>query len=226
MNKIAAIILVLLLSTVTLARAQFINTGAVWDGHTTIGPFGEPGLATIGQVFTAPIEYTQLESFAFTLNWLGGGSVYYAAAVAEWDPINLHPTNAPLFTSGLLTLPPSTGFIPTIVSTGGISLKGNTQYVAFLTTSAFFDGVVDWSQVGFIGSDVYAGGGAVALNNGSDIPALTVGPWLSTPADLAFAAAFSAVVPEPSTYGLVGAAALAALMCLARRSRVQSGKTQ
>ena len=205
----------------TSTQAQLINTATSWDGVNAIAPFGEPGFATIGQVFTTDNTFTQLDAFAFALAYKAGGPVNYVGAVMAWDATDSHVTGPLLFASGPLSIPTSaSNFTATIIPTGGIQLAPSTQYVAFLTTSPLFDGVPDAAQIGFVGSDVYSGGGAVALNNGSDLSALSNSTWLSTPADLVFVAAFSSSpVPEPSSYGLMGVGALAAIIWLRRRFR-------
>ena len=206
------------------AQAQIINTTPSWDGSTILAPFGEASYATIGQVFTVQAGYTQLDAFAFGIAHQRGGDVTFGSFLAAWDPLNQRSTGPLLFATGPFTLTASTtSFVPLVFNTGGLSLAAGAQYVAFLNTSLFFDGITDAAQIAFVGSDVYAGGGAVALDNGADLSLLGSTSWVAGTADLAFAAVFSpelVPVPEPSTYGLAGAG-LIGLAVILRRKRMR-----
>jgi hypothetical protein len=152
-----------------------------------------------------------------------GAPAGFAAVLTAWDALNLRSTGPVLFAAAPLVLDASVStFVPLLFNTGGVQLVGGSQYVAFLTTSVFFDGVPGFGEVAAIPADVYSAGGAVALDNGGDLALLQSTPWLSTPADLAFAAVFSApsAVPEPSTYGLIAAAFLLCGVWFRRRGKV------
>lgn len=223
MNKSAKLTsLVGLLGLGLTAEAQIINTVSAWDGVTAAAPFGEPSFSTIGQVFTVDPNFTHLDGFALTFANTGSAPVNFAVVLTAWDSVGFHATGPVLFTSGLVSLPAEvTSFVPLVLPTS-LSLAGDTQYVAFLTAAPFFDGIPDSGKLGFVGADVYAGGGTVFLDSGGDASALTTTSWSATSADLAFFAAFSAEtppVPEPSAYGLIGGAMLVALVGYQRSRR-------
>ena len=209
MNKSAKLFCIVgLLDLVTAAKAQIINTVSAWDGVTAAAPFGEPSIATIGQVFTVDPNFTHLDGFALTIANTSSAPVNFSVFLSAWDSIGFHTVGSPLFSSGLVSLPSAaTSFVPLLLPTS-LSLEGNAQYVAFLTESPFFDGAPDSAKLGFVGSDVYADGGTVFIDNGNDVSLLSTASWSATSSDLAFFATFStevAPVPEPSSYGLVGA---------------------
>ena len=216
---------ILLISTAitlsSIARGQLINTFPEWNGVTAI-PFGQFGLVnTLGQVFTVDPAFTQLDAFEFGIGDSLSNPVNFSFNIAAWDPVNFHITGPLLYSSGLLSLPGNTsGFVPVVLPTGGLQLTGGAQYVGFLTASPYFDSLLDIALVPFDNEDVYSGGYVVALANGSNLNPLVSSTWFAAPADLAFAAAFSSAVPEPSTYGLASGIALIGAALLRRRKNL------
>jgi|GEM_PF-4416479 len=222
MNKSAKLTFILgIFSLGVTAEAQIIDTISAWDGVTAAAPFGEPSFSTIGQVFTVDPNFTHLDGFALTFANTGPAPVNFAVVLTAWDSVGFHATGPVLFTSGLVSLPAEVNtFVPLVLPTS-LSLAGDAQYVAFLTEAPFFDGIPDSGKLGFVGADVYSGGGTVFLDSGGDPSTLTTTSWSATGNDLAFLAVFSAEappVPEPSAYGLIGGATMVALVGY-RRSR-------
>jgi hypothetical protein len=184
--------------------------------------FGRPGAATFGQTFTALTGYNRLDQLTFRFfESTNGQNLSFRAYLYAWD--GQKATGNALFASDLRSgseFVTSTAFT---FSTGGVSVVGGQEYVAFVNASEHFanngPAAEMLAQASFSG---YSGGRAVWLENGSDFSAVTQTPWIGTLSglDLAFTASFSnAVVPEPSSAVLV-IAGLAALSLSAYRRRV------
>lgn len=208
--------------------AQVIDTtiGSSFNGG--IGTFGERDTApsateTYGQVFRTPAGFAQIDRFTF---WLGGSSgpdaVDFAAYIMEWNAPGARATGRILFTSTqqIRGVAPIFPYAPYVFDTGGLILDPARQYVAFLSSSSFLDGIAGTTAVSTSFTNTYAGGDLVFNNNGSSLAALTTTSWGNNgPMDLNFRAEFSSAVavPEPSTYGLVGSALLIGAVAFRRR---------
>ncbi len=225
MKSTKSLLLVLVFNLVSgvSSWAQIINTFPAWDGSSNISPVGESGITTIGQLFSAPTGFDQLNTFGFAISHLGGDTVQLNAVIAEWDAVNFHASTNVLFVSDTIFIDQSiSGFAPLVLPTGGLQLDITKQYVAFLTSTLTINGSPDAASLGFLGLNTLSGSGVVALANGADASLLFNSPWLGSENDLVFAAAFSqstlTAVPEPSTYGVL--AALSAVgIAIRRRSR-------
>jgi len=237
--------LALLICTAGQAEASIIDTTTSWDGSSFAAPtgqsfrlLGEPDTATIGQTFTVGADNV-LDSFTFWLDDIGSDIeiVNFAAFVMEWD--GAKATGSILFESVPQATTDPTGRIMEqfVFNTGGLSLVSGTQYVAFLNTSNFFDGIADGARVGSPNVDAYGGGEMVILQNGADFSKITTFIWnniVTSPTgnfilgiDAAFVASFSTItdpsdpipdnpIPEPSTLLLL-ASGLAGLAVWRRR---------
>jgi hypothetical protein len=222
---------------VSTLPAQQINTGQN-TGH--VGSFGSPGggmvgspgSATFGQTFAAPAGYVWLDEFTFRLLYNEGPQFEFTAYVAAWDGVK---ASGPMLYASPLQTSPAEGAGSTLYtfSTGGIAVKSEETYVAFVNASPYaaahpfpiWPKALAYLRQGGAGySDSYGGGAFVYDANGSDFAALTARPWRYTGVqqyDLAFTAAFS--VPEPSTVALVGTAVLLVGAAARRRTRVRLG---
>lgn len=193
------------------AQAQtFIDTTPNWDGSLGQPAFTEdidiPGnFQTVGQTFTVGTDNI-LNEFSFWLDdiyWENDDYFDFGAYVMEWDSTNNLATGNILYQSGLRSTTGATGMEKFVFNTGGTTLTSGKQYVAFLSTSEFYNFFESYSSIGYVPGDVYDGGNLVYLRNSSNFSAVTTQEWLSaTPIDLAFQASFSGgstSVPEPST---------------------------
>lgn len=219
------------------AIAQVIDTTPGFAFNIGIGRFGEQPvsgdtLETIGQTFRAPTGFTQLNDFTFWARASNGpDGLDFAGYVMEWNSTTNRATGPLLYQSPLQTLALSAPGNPTqtpfAFHTGGLVLDATRQYVAFLSSSAFLDGVEGYGFLGYIRADVYADGAAVFFNSDSSLASVTSGRWGGPTGgvDLAFRANFStpSAVPEPGTYGIVAAALLAGVVTWRRRSRSAAG---
>lgn len=192
--------------TAASAPAQTVGSG----GGSSITTWGKPNTQTYGQTVTA--VNSSFDSFSF---WLGGGSLLnFQAYIFAWDQATLRATGSAIFTSAIMAAPGGAGFQQVLLNTGGVAVTTGNMYVAFLSTSGLAgSGGIAWESTG---SDGYAGGAFVFLNNGEDTAKWTTEQWSTNwqgaGSDLRFEATFSdgvSVVPEPGSMlllatGLVG----------------------
>jgi len=189
------------------------SSSPTWDGiqgYIDFGqgttPSGKPSFATFGQTFTVPInDDTILSSFTLFVgkqNVQGSTPVEFNAYVMAWD--GSKATGSILYQSGKQVASTIAGYQPFDFITGGLSLLGGQQYVAFISTSNY-----PTSGLGIVGTPTdpnnpslpinpYSGGEFVYLSNGTDFNAITTSDWGTIAnSDLAFKATFTSI-PTPS----------------------------
>ncbi|MEZ5570377.1 MAG: hypothetical protein R3E64_00010 [Halioglobus sp.] len=81
-------------------------------------------------------------------------------------------------------------------SLGGIDLVKGQKYVAFISASGLFDGVLGNASSRATDDDVLPGGGFVYLDNGNDFSQWTTKNWVVREREIWFRANFE--VPTPS----------------------------
>lgn len=218
------------------ASAAVIDTTPYWNGSSSICCFGEGSSDTYGQTFTVIGADTVLDEFSF---WVDdrvdiNAPIDFSAYIMEWhdstgitDP--RHPVGSILYSSAARTTTNNAGaggMERVTFSTGGVQLIENTKYVAFISSSLFWDGINSSGNVGSIGNccdgsgsgNVYAGGEFVVVSNGKYfMPYITETGWNTYPQDLAFSASFSNPVPLPSAV-LFFSSGLIGLFGLSRRA--------
>ncbi|SIN69197.1 PEP-CTERM protein-sorting domain-containing protein [Singulisphaera sp. GP187] len=192
------------------------NAGLVIDTYSSIiGHFdslGESsvGPSTFGQTFTVGTD-TILDKFSFSLNdFVDPDTIDFAGYVMKWDPSTSKAVGPVLYESDMKTTTNnggSDGYERFDFATGGLTLEAGQNYVAFLSASKFFDGVIGDGSMPIAAGNSYPGGSFVYLSNGSDFSLLTTSTWTVRTFDAAFRAEFSSpvvsAVPEPSTIALV-----------------------
>lgn len=201
------------------------TTNGQWDRGSEAYIWGEGDQwvdATYGQTFTVNGPDTVLARFTFWVNDYypisPDAPVDFGAYIAAWD--GLRATGPVLYQSGRRTTTNNGGLFGEELftfETGGVKLAAGMQYVAFLSASNYFDGVVSRGGVGGFAADSYSGGCFVTAHNGSDFSALFSQNWnLQGGAELAFTAELT---PEPSVLALLIAGSG---WWLARRARVRA----
>ena len=162
--------------------ALTIDTTTAWDGAKIAlkeleGGLGEPGLATVGQTFTVGAE-SILEWFTFWLLYRGPvQATRFTAFVMEWDHAARRATGPILYHSEDRQTAQHNDMQAFTFEVGALALVPGTKYVAFLNTSAFWDGRENRAQIGSPQADVYGGGELVSQYTGNDFSVITSGGW-------------------------------------------------
>lgn len=223
-----------LASIPTSANAGVLSTTGGWDGVSTFSALGEPTTATVGQTFniSGANADTILDSFSFWLDDLetSGFPTHFAAYVMEWSQSQNHAVDNVLWqsTEQVTVIDGDTdGLVKLTFETGGLELRNGHNYVAFLSSTEFFDGNNDGILLGYSTSgDGNFTSQAVYINNGDNFSKLTQNRWSgSLSHDFAFEATFSNVnqpVPEPSSLVLCGIGTLVVGMVTAVRRKHRS----
>ncbi len=204
------------LSAAVLLFASSGFAGTVYDNFTGYSPYwnplGYPNTATYGETFTAPTNGdTNLQSFGFYMAGpVTSGDMIVSAYIATWTGSN---AGTLLFTSPSIDYA-NTGDAELTFSTGGLSLTGGANYVAFLSISQYYGQSSGESYIS-AGDPTIPGGGFVYYNNGGSFGDLFSNVWDSTglQPDWAITATFDpgSGVPEPGTVILLGAGLLAVM---------------
>ena len=175
------------------AAAKAISTYGSWDGSTEVVDFGCPDTTTYGTIITIPKGQTHLGKFHFSWVNLNSGSMVVRGEVYAWD--GTKATGSALYESKPKTISFSdglfhkVGFRPTLVP-----VTPGAQYVIFASIDKDYEKCTNSYEMGwgYIGSDVYPGGGFVYQNNAGDENQWTATPWNTFGgADIAFKAVTS-----------------------------------
>jgi hypothetical protein len=190
----------------------------------------------MGQTFEVDPPFRVINSFSLFLGPRrnGSGPVSFRAYLGEWESFRLGEV---VFESPTLTRnpPPSEefSFTPTEYhfDVGGIRLKPNKEYVAFLSISELPLQPTSGFGMPSQGFDGLESGEFVFQNNGNDFELLQSSAWSTLGAesglppgtDVWFRASFSRV-PEPSSLSLTLAAFLILVASRVCGSRPRAGK--
>lgn len=205
------------------AAASQIDTLVSWDGLSSTGTFGEGSTDTFGQTFTVNGQETVLDSFSFWINDRNNPApIDFAAYVYEWsDPVGIaeagHAIGPTLYESAPIVTTNNAGedgMELFTFNTGGIQLAPGRKYVAFVSSSLFWDGSHGGGEFGTTTVDVYSNGEFVYQATGNYFdPLITQGGWNTSLTDTAFRASFSKLlaIPDPPAATLLLSAVLALL---------------
>lgn len=176
-----------------------------------IEPFGQPGIATMGETFTAPSPTNVLQSFQFRLanspdNGGNGGNLLFKGYVSEFDATNNSLVGPLLFQSAVTAGNGADSYVPYSFNTGFLTLDPTRTYIAFLSASGLTPTAsAPYAFEAFEGTDdTNPRGMFVYSDNGNDFASLSSqGAFSPLGADAAFSAQFT-VTPEPSEFLLLG----------------------
>ena len=191
------------------ANAAVIETVSGWDGTGSISYFGESNSATYGQTFLVGAD-NQLDSWTFYLNDdVDPGYVDFAFYVMDWDSVMNHAVGSVLYQSSAVSTTNNNGLDGMeafTFNTGGLNLTSGNDYIAFISATGLFDGIIGAASAGsLLNENAYLDGGFSWQNNGNSTGTWDTQSWSSGTnyGDLAFTASFSSV-PEPATAALLG----------------------
>lgn len=207
--QIAAVIAVLLGSMLTASAGTVtIDTTSSFTGNSVYYWGTSDSTPTYGQVFTAPIGVSTLDSFEFFVKSMNA-NINFTAYVAPWVS---NAVGTPIFTSTPQTVSASSNFTPELINTGGISLTAGNQYVAYFYENSGA-GIGYWAAVPHA---AYTGGEFV-YGDSNYSPALNTSLGSSsTIGNSEMVLSFTTVVPEPSSWVLM-MAGFGSLLLLHRR---------
>jgi hypothetical protein len=202
--------------------ADSIDTLSGWSGAIT-ATFGDdagqnPGGTTFGQTFTMPQD-ALLTGVAFAVQGYAPNTAPQActfeAFIMAWN--GSRPTGSVLYQSSALTMP--LGFYPTVtfnLPINNVNVSSGAQYVLFLTSNDFLDGIRSDAAVETV-FNTYPGGNFVSQYRGDSINDLLTQDWSQAGfLDLAFQINYQA--PEPSACALFGLSLAMILKMWAKRS--------
>jgi len=212
----------LFLATADRAFPASIDTLSGWSGAIT-ATFGDdagenPGGTTFGQTFTMP-QNALLTSVAFGVQgyapYTAPQACTFEAFVMAWN--GSRPTGPVLFQSSPQTMP--LGFYPTVdfnLPINNVSVNAGSQYVLFLTSNDFLDGIRSDAAVKTV-FDTYSGGTFVTQYPGNSISDLLNNDWSQESfLDLAFQVNYTPT-PEPSACAMLGLGLAAMLRARSKR---------
>lgn len=192
------------------AVASGVSTFPTVPGGS-LGPFSDTSIATWGQTFRSPAASSTLDRFQFDLEVFDAGEFRFF--ISEWDGDSA--TGNMLFESSVFNATAGDFLIDV---TPGLTLKPDTDYVAFVNNSAFRNSGLFLNAGIDTGSVPYDAGDLFLLDNGNDFSALLSAPWTQVGVDSAFSATITAI-PEGDSVGLITGLSLLSIVALRLRFR-------
>lgn len=242
----AAIIGASLVMSSNIVAAQSIRALSIGGPGDLTPAFGKAtnandASAAFGQTFrptsaVCPISCA-LQSFTFwlgndpQLNIVNAPDLRFRAYLALWD--GTRPTSI-LYASDIIYSGPTALSQRYDFAVPNIGVTVGTRYVAFLSAVGLFGNILPATasagmEIDFSNPASYVDGAWVYTSFGATLAALTSSAWDLTDRDplgqARFAAVFgeaSTVVPEPSTYLMVGAGLMGIVMVRRRQQRAAS----
>jgi hypothetical protein len=173
--------------------AAAISTYSSWNGSSEVTDFGCPDTTTYGTVITIPKGKTHLGKFHFSWINLNSGSMVVRGEVYAWD--GTKATGSALYESNPKTISFNDGLFHKVgFKATLVPVTPGQQYVIFASIDKDYEKCTNNYEMGwgYIGSDVYSGGGFVYQNNSGDENQWTATPWNTFGgADIAFKVAVS-----------------------------------
>lgn len=195
---VAAAMGILAVLVATPSLAQNIDTTPAPMTNQNFSPFGVPNTATYGQTITIPAGSGSITSFGFEMNSVPA-TVVFRGHIYRWDPATSRAVGPSLYASPPRTTTGATKQIVTFTPAASVPVTAGQTYVIFASTSQDQAGAPA-ATGGWDGStaNVYAGGGAVFQNNGTDTTTWTGSVWSTPVFDFGFTTTFGAAVAPVS----------------------------
>ncbi len=223
---VAGVAILFFVVVVSLGATTINTTFPAWDTSSSVSTFGRPNTATYGQTLTVPaVDLTLVEmQMAFDAF---GAAVSFRPYLYDWDGTK---ATGPALWSGPLETSDSTAGFQTFTWIPNVMGAAGDTWVFFVSTAADSgpDAGGKWAQPQ--SQNLYAGGGFVFLNNGSDPSEWTTDAWtqnfLGSGTDMTFSATWEpdanggTPIPETSTWIMFTSAGMM-LAVLYRRRQFQ-----
>ncbi|HWX16590.1 MAG TPA: PEP-CTERM sorting domain-containing protein [Chthoniobacterales bacterium] len=196
--RLAVLVAVLLFAVSGFADTTYNN----FNGYSDFWfPFGNPDTATYGELFTSPNNTDHnLASFTFYMGTPSTpGNIITGAYIATWTG---SMAGTLLYSAGPINYD-NLGDEPITITTGGLALSQNTNYVMFLSVSNFYGQSAGETHV-VPGSSIPGLNGFAYFNNEGNFNELFTTPWnaIGLTPDWAVNLNFNAV-PEPASGSLI-----------------------
>jgi len=168
-------------SSAQAAKKATINTFKVWDGASTVTPFGCPDSSTYGTTITVPNSKHAITKFTVYMNDGGAtGSMKARGEVYAWD--GTKATGSAIAETAKTIDLQNANFNPVSVKFKNAALTPGSQYVVFFSIDKDYEACTNYTTSwGSTDGSAYTGGIFVFQNNTGNEANWTTQAWSQIP---------------------------------------------